>query len=333
MNAHSDDALLALALEGAPDKIRRRTHAWLERDDHALLGLHHPDYPPLLKRSPSPPQWLFVDGDASKLWHPSVAIVGTRLPTPDGRDNAREFAASFVHGGLCVTSGMAAGIDSAAHIGALDARGPTIAVLGTGIDIPFPPGNRRLMERIAHEGVVVSEYPPGTHGQSFTFPHRNRIVAGLSLGTLVIEAAYRSGALITARLAADAGREVFATPGSIRNPMARGCHRLLREGVTLVETPKDVLDAMAPVATAFADDLRARLDVPTSSRIALQHSLPDMDVDTQRLWDAIGHDPTPMETLVMRTGLTAAKVASILLSMELGGRVATQHGRVTRKSS
>jgi len=333
MDAHPDDALLALALAGWPDTTRQRTHAWLERDGHALLGLHHPDYPALLRRSPSPPQWLFVDGDAGVLWHPSIAIVGTRLPTPDGRDNAREFAAAFVHGGLAVTSGMAAGIDAAAHIGALDASGPTIAVLGTGIDVPYPPGNRRLMERIAREGVVVSEYPPGAGAQSFTFPHRNRIVAGLSLGTLVVEAAWRSGALITARLAADAGREVFATPGSIRNPMARGCHRLLREGATLVETPEETLGALAPVAVAFADDLRARLDVPTSSRIAPQHALPDMDVDTQRLWDAIGHDPTPMETLVMRTGLTAAKVASILLAMELGGRVVSEHGRYTRKSS
>jgi DNA processing protein len=333
MELHPDDALLAQALEKTPAKTWNRTRAWLERDNHSLIGLDHPDYPPLLRRSPSPPRWLFVDGDAGVLWHPSIAIVGTRLPTPDGRDNAREFAAAFARGGLSVTSGLAAGIDAAAHIGALDASGLTVAVLGTGIDVPFPPGNKRLMERIAQEGVVVSEYPPGTIGQTFTFPHRNRIVAGLSLGTLVIEAAYRSGALITARLAADAGREVFATPGSIRNPMARGCHRLLRQGVTLVETPEETLEALAPVAAAFADDLRARLHVPTSSPIAVQHRLPDMDVDTQCLWEAIGHDPTPMETIVTRTGLTAAKVASILLSMELGGRVVSEHGRYTRKSS
>jgi DNA processing protein len=189
------------------------------------------------------------------------------------------------------------------------------------------------MHHIAETGVVVSEYAPGTQGAMHHFPLRNRIVAGLSLGTLVIEAAYRSGALITARLAVEAGREAFALPGSVRNPMARGCHRLLREGATLVETPDDVLAALAPLAAVHAHDLRKRLHVPTSPRAASQQGSPDMDVESKTLWDALGYDPTPMEALVARTGLTAAKVASILLAMELGGRVVSEHGRYTRKSS
>jgi len=298
-----------------------------------LLRIDDPDYPALLRRLPDAPKLLYVHGAVERLWHPAIAIVGSRRATAGGLDNARGWARAFVRAGWSVASGMAAGIDTAAHLGALDVDGPTVAVLGTGIDVPFPARNAALMADIAARGVVVSEYPPGTPPQPWQFPKRNRIVAGLSLGTLVVEAQHRSGALITARLAADAGREVFAVPGSIRNPMARGCHRLLRDGATLVESPEEVIAALAPVAAALADDLRGRLHVPTSVGDAPSHRSPRMDANTQRLWEALGHDPIPMEVLVARTGLTAAELASILLVMELGGRVVSEHGRYTRKSS
>ncbi len=299
---------------------------------HERLTIDHPDYPALLRRLPDAPAQLYVRGDIACLWHPAIAIVGSRTATPNGFDNARTFARAFSRAGWCVVSGMAAGIDTAAHRGALDLQAPTVAVLGTGIDTAYPPGNAALMEEIAHLGAVVSEYPPGAAAHPGRFPRRNRIVAGLCLGTLVVEAQYRSGALITARLAADAGREVFALPGSIHNPMARGCHRLIREGVQLVESPAEVIDALKPLLSAYAGDLRARLHVPNSS-VAAQSDSSGMDANTKRLWDALGYDPTPMDVLVARTGLTSAQLVSMLLVMELEGRVVSEHGRYTRKAS
>lgn len=300
-------------------------HVTLRRDD--------PDYPALLRRAPDAPRVLHVDGAAETLWHPAIAIVGSRGATPGGFDNARQFARAFACAGWCVVSGMATGIDTAAHLGALDEGGLTVAVLGTNIDIAYPPGNAGLMRRIAASGAVVSEHAPGTPPHAGRFPQRNRIVAGLTLGTLVVEAQQVSGALITARLAGDAGREVFALPGSIHNPMARGCHRLLRDGALLVETPAEVIAALAPLAAAYAEDLRGRIGVPNSSVVAVQHDSPSMDANTQRLWEALGHDPTPMEALVIRTGLTAAELASMLLVMELEGRVVSEHGRFTRRDT
>jgi len=300
---------------------------------HVLLDIDDPDYPALLRRTSDAPRALHVSGDVACLWLPAIAIVGSRNATPGGLDNARRFARAFARAGWCVVSGMATGIDTAAHLGALEAGGTTLAVLGSGIDVPYPARNAALMHDIATQGAVVSEYPPGTPPRAGQFPRRNRIVAGLSLGTLVIEAMYVSGALITARLAGDAGREVFALPGSIHNPLARGCHRLIREGAQLVETPEEVIASLEPLARAFADDLRARIGVPNSAVAAVQHASPSMDANSQRLWEALGHDPTPMDVLVTRTRLTAAEVVSMLLIMELEGRVVSEHGRYTRKAS
>jgi DNA processing protein len=300
---------------------------------HERLTIDDPDYPALLRRLPDAPADLYVRGDIACLWHPAIAIVGSRTATPNGFDNARTFARAFARAGWCVVSGMAAGIDTAAHRGAIEMHAPTVAVLGTGIDKAYPPGNAMLMEQIAQQGAVVSEYAPGVPAHPGQFPRRNRIVAALSLGTLVVEAQYRSGALITARLAADAGREVFAIPGSIHNPMARGCHRLIRDGVQLVESPEEVIAALKPLLSAYAGDLRTRLHVPNSSVAALQHDSSRMDANTKRLWDALGYDPTPMDALVARTGLTSAELVSMLLVMELEGRVVSEHGRYTRKAS
>jgi DNA processing protein len=277
------------------------------------------------------------------LWHPGVAVVGSRSPTAGGRDNARDFAHALAASGLSVISGLAAGVDAAAHAGALAAGGLTVAVLGTGIDVPYPRGNTALHADIAARGVVVSEHPPGTQATRMSFPRRNRIIAGLALATLVIEAAERSGALITARLAGESGRDVFAVPGSIHNPMARGCHHLIRDGAGLVEGPREVIAALAPMAAELGDALRKRLDAPNSAPSgpagapgdtgpALIPGLSKDDPDYNRLWKALGHDPTGMDQLVERTGLTTAELSSMLLVMELEGRVAVAHGRYSRKS-
>ena len=311
---------------------------WLEATPgRRLIGLQDPDYPSLLARLPGAPLALWVSGNADLLWHPAVAVVGSRAASAGGLRNAFDFARALASAGMSVTSGLAAGIDAAAHEGALAApEGRTVAVLGTAIDQPWPSRNLALCARIAETGAVVSEVPPGAAYGRGAFPSRNRIVMGLSLGVVVVEAALRSGAAITARLAGEAGREVFAIPGSIHNPKARGCHRLIRDGAALVETPGEVLEALAPIALGFGEDLRGRLGAPidgagNTTRASRDAGLPD-DSDPQRLWHALGHDPTGMDELVARTGLTAAELGSMLLLMELEGRVAVEHGRYSRKS-
>ena len=334
------------ALSAPPPAGIAHARAWLAGPGHHLLGWHDPDYPALLRHSPHPPLALFVAGDPARLWHPAVALVGSRSATPAGCDNAGAFARALVASGLAVTSGLAAGIDTAAHEAALRAGGLTVAVLGTGPDVVYPRANAALHARVASVGAIVSEHLPGTQPRREHFPSRNRILAGLSLATVVIEAAERSGALITARLASEAGREVFALPGSIHNPFARGCHRLIREGAGLVESAQEVIAALAPMASTLADDLRRRLAAPNSDDhgdVAPHHPLAEQpitrpgeigardDPDYQNLWNALGDDPTGMDQLLARTALTPAMLSSMLLLMELDGRVATQHGRYYRK--
>ena len=329
-----DEAQIA-ALQRPDMNLLQRATTWLRQPDHHLLGWHDPDYPPLLRRAPNPPLALFVAGDPACLWHPGVAVVGSRSATPAGRDNARSFSRALVGSGWAVASGLAAGIDTAAHEATLEAGGLTVAVLGCGPDVAYPRANSALLDRIATAGgAVVSEHLPGTAPRKENFPTRNRILAGLTLATVVIEAATRSGALITARLAAEAGRDVFAVPGSIHNPMARGCHRLIRDGACLVEDPGEITVAICAAAAALASDLRARLNGPTSTghgvRAAAIPASASPDPDYQNLWNCLGHDPTGMDQLVTRTRLTAAEVSSMLLLMELDGRVASQHGRYFR---
>lgn len=334
--SHGLDDTQCAALQRPDPAALARSQAWLAEPDHHLLGWQDPDYPALLRRIASPPLALFVAGDPACLWHPSVAVVGSRSPTAGGRDNAHDFAHALATSGLAVTSGLATGIDTAAHEGALAAGGLTIAVLGTGADVPYPRANAGLHRRIIdNRGAIVSEHPPGTQARREHFPARNRILAGLSLGTLVIEAAERSGALITARLAAESGRDVFAVPGSIHNPLARGCHRLIRDGAGLVESAHEVIAAIGSLAAELAEALRRRLAAPTSGAgmtvgASAAAMAPD-DPDYQRLWQALGFDPTGMDRLVSRTGLTAAELSSMLLVMELEGRVAVEHGRYSRK--
>ncbi len=306
---------------------------WLDAADHHLLTCDSDDFPALLARMPAAPAALFVVGDPGLLWLPQIGIVGSRNPTAGGRQNAADFAATLARAGLAVTSGLAEGIDTAAHAAALAAGQPTLAVMGTGPDRIYPAGQRRLAERIVAAGALVSELPPGTGAQREHFPRRNRIIAGLSLGVLVVEAAARSGALITARLASEAGREVFAIPGSIHNPMARGCHRLIRDGAALVETAQDVFDALGPVARELGAELRRRIAADPAAPAAVggaPSAATADDAERVRLWQALGFDPVGVDELAARTGLTVAALSSMLLVMELEGRVVAAHGRYAR---
>jgi len=321
-----------LAALRRPDTARLASDLdWLSGPGHRLLGWQDPDYPPLLRRSPNPPAMIFLAGDACLPWHAQIAVVGSRRPSAGGRARARRFAEAFASAGWVVTSGLAEGVDAAAHEGAL-AFGRTLAVVGTGLDLAYPARHAGLMARVVAGGAVLSEHPPGTPARASHFPSRNRIIAGLSLGTLVVEAALRSGALITARLAAEAGREVFALPGSLDNPLARGCHRLIRDGAALVESPEEVVAALAPVAEALAGQLRGRLDDAGGASAAAPSVQPPSDPDHKRLWSALGHDPTGLDELAARTGLTVASLSSMLLLMELDGRVVNEHGRYARRT-
>lgn len=315
---------------------------WLSTPGHQLLTFDNPDYPPLLKRIPDPPVALWLSGDPLLLWQPQLAVVGSRNPTRGGLENARAFAAYLTQQGLLITSGLADGVDAAAHEAALQ-EGSTIAVLGTGVDVIYPARNRQLAAQIATSGLLVSEFPPGTRARPSHFPSRNRIISGLSLGTLVVEAGYRSGSLITARLSSEQGREIFAIPGSIHNPMARGCHRLIRDGAQLVETGKDVLQELNAVAAELAGELRQRLTAielpdnqqkPLSSQAVapisgestdLGPGLPD-DPEYRQLWDCLSFDPQPVDRIIGCCGLTPQAVSSMLLMLELRGMVETYPG-------
>ena len=316
-------------LAAPDDELLAADRAWLDAPDHHLLTCDSADFPALLQRAPRAPAALFVAGDPQWLWFAQIAIVGSRNPTDGGVANARDFSRALARSGLVVISGLADGIDAAVHRAALDAGQPTVAVIATGPDIVYPARNRALAEAIASHGVIVSEYPPGTPAQREHFPMRNRIIAGLSLGTLVVEAAHRSGALITAREAAEAGREVFALPGSIHNPLAKGCHRLIRNGAGLVETAQEIIEALASQAAQLAHALRGRLDAETPEALVAQAApdAPEEDADYRRLRAALGYDPVAIDVLAQRTGLTVDTLSSMLILMELDGRVAAAHGR------
>lgn len=291
---------------------------WLEQPGNHLLNLHSSAYPGLLREIADPPPLLFVHGQPAVLSNPQLAIVGTRNPSPSGAETARGFARYLAGAGLTVTSGLALGIDGSAHEGSLE-TGLTIAVTGTGLDRVYPARNRDLAHRIAEQGALVSEFPPGTPPAPENFPRRNRIISGLSLGTLIVEAALRSGSLITARLAAEQGREVFAIPGSIHNPLARGCHSLIRQGAKLVETAADILEELGPLLEGLASTAETSPAQPMST-----YRLPDTEY--QQLLDQIGFDPVPIDMLIQRTGLTADAVSSMLLLLELEGHVTSLTG-------
>lgn len=292
------------------------TQQWLEGDSRrSVVTLGDPHYPPLLLQTADPPLILFAQGRLDCLASDAVAIVGSRHPTPQGRDNAREFASAFSCTGLCVVSGLALGIDGAAHEGALTGSGSTIAVVGTGLDRVYPPQHHALAHRITEQGLLLSEFPLGTPPLPANFPMRNRIIAGLSLGTLVAEAAVRSGSLITARLAAEMGREVFAIPGSIHSPQSRGCHALIKVGAKLVEAAQDVMEELRR-------DI-AQLPATTTSAPS----------DAQPLLEALGYDPCTLDSLAARTGWPLATLGAQLLELELQGHVARLPGGLYQRRS
>ena len=302
--------------------------AWLEESDSHLIAWHDDDYPASLRHVPSPPPFLFLRGRKDLLWHPQIAIVGTRKPSAGGLEAAQQFAAYMTSQGYTVTSGLATGIDAAAHDAALR-TGTTIAALATGPDMAFPRNNEALYERICQSGTVITEHPPGVPALRCHFPARNRLIAGLAQGTLVIEAAIRSGALITARLAAEMGKEVMAVPGSIRNPVTYGCHQLIREGAYLVAQPEEVehiLRSSRQLAVPHPKPAHAAPKPPLEAR------QPDsLNTAQQQVWQALGHDCVSIDSLCQRTGLTAADISSILVGMEISGWVENQLGRYHRR--
>lgn len=301
----------------APDEAGlARDLDWLAGAGRQALTLSDPGYPAALREIAQAPPVLFVQGDADWLAMPQVAIVGSRNASPQGAENARAFAAELARRGFVVTSGLALGIDGAAHRGALDAGGGTVAVCGTGLDRVYPARHRRLAHEVATHGALVSEFPTGVPALPENFPRRNRIISGLSMGVLVVEAARESGSLITARLALEQGREVFAIPGSIHNPMARGCHALIRQGARLVETVDDVFEELGPLLGQRRSSVE---------RAALCRE-PLMDPAAAELLAALGDEALPVDVLAQRVRRPLADLQVALTELELAGSVAAAPG-------
>jgi DNA processing protein len=299
----------------APDWARiDRDLGWLDHPQRHCIAFAEDAYPALLREIPAPPPLLFVEGDPGALNVRQIAVVGSRNPSPYGQRVAFRTAAELAACGYAVTSGLALGIDAAGHRGALSAAGKTLAVLGTGLDQTYPRSHQALREEIAATGAVISDFPLGTPPLAANFPRRNRLISGLSRGTLVVEAALRSGSLITARLAVEQGRDVFAIPGSIDNPLARGCHELLRQGAKLVENVSDILDELGGFIAA--NPLAAQ---PGGSPA-------EFDAASRELLKYVACEPTSVDTLVAATGFSAEQVASLLVMLELQGYVASSAG-------
>ncbi|WP_341502631.1 DNA-processing protein DprA [Gallaecimonas sp. GXIMD4217] len=291
--------------------------AWLDAGGRALLWLDQAGYPPLLAEAPAPPIFLLVAGDVELLSRLQLAVVGTRKPSPGTRGLVDELLGPLVAAGLVITSGLALGVDGLAHQCALDHGGKTLAVLGTGPDICYPRRHQALFERLAEEGALVSEFLPGTPPLPFQFPRRNRIIAGLAMATLVVEAGLKSGSLITARLALDAGREVMAVPGAVRNPQAAGCLQLLKDGAQMVTEPVDIVAAIGPLPTNL-------LATPATPTVQAQLPYPE-------LLDTVGDDTTPIDVIVARSRIGVDVVLSQLLELETMGYVSRVPGGYVRQ--
>lgn len=292
--------------QGVNDEVLVATEAWLSDPLNRILSIADSAYPRALLNIPDPPFILFVKGRLELLNAESLAIVGSRNASPQGLRNAEAFAQTASESGLCIVSGMAHGIDAAAHIGGLRGKGLSVAVVGTGLDKVYPSANRELAHQLAQNGAIISEFPLGTPPLPANFPRRNRIISGLSLGCLVVEASLQSGSLITARMALEQGREVFAIPGSIHSPQSKGCHALIKQGAKLVENAQDILEELGAGfigTTAFA---------PTTTE--------------HELFAHLNFDPVDLDTLSQRSGLTIAALSAILLQLELDGRITTLPG-------
>ena len=297
-----------LLFDFAADEAVDRSIEWASQPNQHIITLADAAYPPALLEIADPPTVLYVRGRLELLQQRGLGVVGSRNATPQGLQTAENFAKTLASQGLCIISGLALGIDAAAHRGALAARGDTVAVIGTGADRIYPARNKELALAIAEHGAIVSEFPLGTPVLAHNFPRRNRIISGLSRGVLVVEAAPESGSLITARLAAEQGREVFAIPGSIHSPVARGCHKLIKQGAKLVETAQDILEELG----SFSQEATAPEPLP--------------DAAENPLLAALGHDPCGLDDLVERTGQTADQLLPELLTLELAGHLAPLPG-------
>ena len=284
------------------------TLTWLQAPHHHLVTLADTDYPKALLEIPDPPPMLYAMGNLALLNVATLAIIGSRNATPQGEKTAEDFACALSEAGYCVVSGMALGIDGAAHRGALRGRASTIAVVGTGLDIVYPARHRELAHQIAEQGLLISEFPIGTPSMAQNFPRRNRIISGLSRGCLVVEANMKSGSLITARLAAEQGREVFAIPGSIHSPVAKGCHQLIKQGAKLVDSSHDIIEELGNAPSVGKE----------SSPIAPEATHP--------LLQQMGHDPVGIDALAERSGLTGENLSAMLMMLELEGKVAPLPG-------
>ncbi len=323
---------LATALRARdPERERRVEHAleWAHAAGHHLITFADADYPPMLLRIADAPPLLYVVGQREALTRPAVAIVGSRNPTAAGVANARAFGHTLSRAGWTVASGLALGVDGAAHDGALQGGAGTIAVVGTGADLVYPSRHRRLAERIADDGAIVSEFPLGTEPSAGQFPRRNRLIAGMSHGVLVVEAALHSGSLITARQAGEFGRDVFAIPGSIHSPLSRGCHALIRQGAALVESAQDLLDELPQQDT---DAHFQTLPMSASTHSAPEALTEGIEVSEQDpILGAVGYEPVLPDTLAAHLGLPAGDMVARLVVLELSGRLQRlPDGRVIR---
>lgn len=306
-------------LRNPPKEEIEKDLAWCEQNRCQIIRFIDPAYPMLLRETTGAPLLLYVQGETSLLSEPQIAIVGSRKPTPLGLKIAHEFAQQLTEAGVTVVSGLALGVDGAAHRGAL-MHGKTIAIMGTGSQNIYPPQHLQLAEDIKTNGALVTEFSPYTRAQAKHFPLRNRIISGLSLGVLVVEAALRSGSLITARYAVEQNREVFAIPGSINNPFAQGCHQLIRQGAKLVESPTDIIEELGA--------LNAARKTNEINKLSAQPI--DIDPHLQPVFKEIGYEVTALDVIIMRSGLTAGKVSSMLLSLELAGFVHAVPGGYVR---
>jgi len=326
--------LAALALKpGVIDALRNDEKPdisadleWYQQDNHHIITLQDEAYPAQLKELPDAPPVLYVRGDPDYLKQPMLAMVGTRNPTAAGRNIAREFASYLSSAGITIISGLASGIDGASHEGALEGMAGTVAVVAHGLDIVYPAQHQKLAQRISEFGAVVSEMPVGTQPQRGFFPRRNRLISALALGTLVVEAAQKSGSLITASYANEQNREVFAIPGSIHNPMARGCHKLIRQGAKLVETADDILEELC-IPLSQTPPYPEKSDINTQDNHKDLHQT--LDPDHQKLLKCLAYEPASIDELVRSSHFTAAEVASMLLILELEGIVVCQDGHYT----
>ena len=309
---------------------------WLGQENASIITLDDNRYPEMLKNIPDAPPLLYILGHVEILKQPQLAIVGSRNPTHAGKDIAHDFAVYLANMGMTITSGMAMGIDAAAHQGALDSlsnnvsdQGVTVAVMGTGLDRVYPAKNRDLAHQIAEKGALVSEYAPGTPPLPGNFPRRNRIISGLSMGVLVVEAAVQSGSLITARLATEQGREVFAVPGSLHHPLAKGCHALIRQGAKLVETAEHIVEELAGFSAMFNEGeiKNSSFEQKSEQKQEIElNSAINVDDEYKQVLKCIDFEPTSVDKVVERSGLTADAVCSMLLVLELQGYVTALSG-------